>query len=255
MYGSSISCRDGLPDPRVSKKRITNTTADKSEVKPTKVNESLPVTTKLKKAVAQPDKALQQLETLHASTTVKTGIGIRDGHHLKLDNPPSSSGGHPRRRPKALPPNFNLTFADFNDNSSAGMYNLDVDDDDDDDEDLPDIHELLHPTQTSTAKQKRTPSSASNYSNSEIDALIRDIPLDNAETQDDGTTLPSLDGNLQASPRYLFNARYRPSTPLSSLKRAREPENESPAERVKRFKDSRIINLSKSKPVHKERKV
>jgi ATP-dependent DNA helicase HFM1/MER3 len=253
----STSCRDGLSEPPASRKHITNTTAtaDKSKAEAADVDESLLAKTNPKKAPARSDQALQQLETLHESTNVKKSIGIRDGNRLKLDNYPSSPARPTRRRPKAPLPNFELTFADLDDNPLAGKYNLDEDDDDDDD--LPDIHDLLHPTQTAIAKPKRTSSPVSNYSNSEIDALIRDIPLDGFGTQDDKLTLPSLDSNFQASRRNTFNAgqHYRPSTPLPYLKRVREPENESPAERVKRVRDSTRISPANLKPVRKVKKV
>ena len=69
-------------------------------------------------------------------------------------------------------PDFDLTFTDGNDGPIPGdSYS--------EDDDLPNIGELLESALAESAKKSdKLPSPNSDYSNSEIDAIIRDAPLD-----------------------------------------------------------------------------
>ena len=249
----SRSCRDGLSEPPAPKKR--NPVADKSNPKPmmsdkssspfSRATQSSHTTwSKAKtKTPGQTNDIMQQLENPHESAKDQKRTRIPEGQRLKLDKPSISATGSSRRRHKPPPPNFELNFADLNDSPSASQYHIPVNDDDDDD--LPDIHDLLNAYQPSDAMSGQKKSS--DYSNSEIDALIRDIPLDDdAELADDSYIHGDLDSWRPLS---------RPVTPLPSRKRPREPENEQPK---KRF-DTRINTASErftsSSPVLQPSKV
>ena len=190
------------------------------------------------------DNTLQQLERRHESAKDQKSIRIPDGQRLKLNPPALSSTGPLRRRPKQPPPKFNLTFADLNDNPQTSQYHIQAEDDD---EDLPDVHDLLKAVEASTADTKQLSSSTSNYSNSEIDALIRDVPLDDFEAElADNSCHPGDSDSWQPSDR--------PATPLRSRKRPRERENEQHTKRSKTRKDT-TEGLMPSLPVFQIKKV
>ncbi|KIM86197.1 hypothetical protein PILCRDRAFT_4735 [Piloderma croceum F 1598] len=254
----SHSCRDGLSEPPPAPKK-RNTVAEKSNPKPM-ISEKSPspffshatqpshtIRPKAKtKTPGQTSDMMQQLESLHESAKDQKSIRFPEGQRLKLDNPSVSATGPSKRRPKPPPPNFELKFADLNDSPPASQYHIPVNDDDD--EDLPDIHDLLNAYQPSDAMagQKKS-SSASDYSNSEIDALIRDIPLDEyeAELADDSCIHGDLDSWRHFS---------RPVTPLPSRKRPREPENEPPKKRFDTRIDTPSERFTSSSPISQPRK-
>lgn len=147
------------------------------------------------------DKTMQHLEALHQGADVQKSIGIRDGHRLKLADSSNSLSTPSTRKPKIVP-NFDLTFADQSDEPIPGdPYS------EDDDDDLPSIGELLESALVESAKKSsKMPSPPSDYSNSEMDALIRDVPSD----------------VLQATPTTMSVDPYNRSN-----KRAREIQNEN----------------------------
>lgn len=236
MNHAIISCRDGLSDPpHAPKKRLSTGGAkganQENELDRSSAPDSAPHSqpslairskSKQKKAPIRPDKTLEHLEALHEGANVQKSIRITDGHRLKLDNPQLSSSSLSRERPRPSPPEFNLTFADMGEDPSTSHGDLD----DDEDVDFPDIDELLKPTQ-SLMNGKQATASESSYSNPEMDALIRDIPLDNFDTVQD---------KLTESPNTLHlshdqesgQSGHRPFTPGKSIKRSREMEKESP---------------------------
>lgn len=181
---------------------------------------------------------------MHESAKDDKSIRNPDGQRLKLDDPSLSSSEISRRRPKPPPPKFNLTFADLGDSQSASQYRLPASDDDDDD--LPNIHDLLNAHRSSDVTAKQKSSSASDYSNSEIDALIRDIPLVDFEAElASDSHLPSDFDSLRPN---------RSVTPLPSRKRHRESENERPAKRFDRFSDTVSARTPSPPPTSPPRK-
>jgi ATP-dependent DNA helicase HFM1/MER3 len=243
----SFSCHDGLSEPPAAPKK-RNTTTDKSKSKPIKSKNSSStdlanISYTIQSKTNRIDNTFQQFKHLHESAKDQKSIRIPDGQRLKLDNPALSSIGPSRRRPKLPPPNFKLTFADLSDSLSTSQYQIPVEDDDDDD--LPDIHDLLNAPQAPT-DTRRSSSSTSDYSNSEVDALIRDIPLEDfeAELADDS----HLHGDLDA-----LRPRYRPATPILSRKRPREAENEPPSKRLNTRMDT--TERSHSPPIFQTRGV
>ena len=247
----SHSCRDGLSEPPPAPKK-RNTVANPkhlmSDKSPSPIfshttQPSHTIRSKAKtQTPGQTNDMMQQLENLHESAKDRKRIGIPEGQRVKLNNPSVSATDSSKRRPKPPPPNFELKFADLNDSPPASQYYIPVNEDDD--EDLPDIHDLLNAYQPSDvmAGQKKS-SSTSDYSNSEIDALIRDIPLNEYET---GLADDSHDSWRPFS---------RPVTPLPSRKRPREPENEQPKKRFDTRIDTPSENFTSSSPVLQPSKV
>lgn len=114
------------------------------------------------------DQTLDDLDKLHKSTNVQQNLKLSQGHRIKLDPSPSAPSIKRKNRPV---PNFDIEFASI---ATVDTDILDLPASLDDDDDLPAPHEIL----ASSNNKKRNHSSEDNYSNSELDALIRDIPSD-----------------------------------------------------------------------------
>lgn len=130
-----------------------------------------PRSKKRQKVAPKVDKTMQRLEALHQGADVQKSLGIKDGHRLKLADSSSSLCVSSSRKAKIMP-DFDLTFTDGNDGPIPGdSYS--------EDDDLPNVGELLESALSESAKKSdKLPSPNSDYSNSEIDAIIRDAPLD-----------------------------------------------------------------------------
>ena len=114
------------------------------------------------------ERKFKDLEALHEQTST---LKLTKGQRLKVN---SQKQIRRQRRPFH---GFDITFADLSDplsksNTEAAYHP----DDEDDGEDLPEVHDILNTISTSV--EARTPSSDMNYSNSEVDSLIRAIPSD-----------------------------------------------------------------------------
>ncbi|KAF8823771.1 hypothetical protein HHX47_DHR9000111 [Lentinula edodes] len=171
-------CREGL---RVPPKSKTGAVA-KTTVKPNVVNDPQNQTkskgfqSNFKRTPSKPkpkprvktDQTLDDLDKLHKSTNVQQNLKLSQGHRIKLD--PSPSGPSIKRKNRPIP-NFDIEFASI---ATVDTDILDLPASLDDDDDLPAPHEIL----AFSKDKKRNYSSEDNYSNSELDALIRDIPSD-----------------------------------------------------------------------------
>jgi hypothetical protein len=220
------SCREGLDRPPVSKKRPLKTglSASKSStslIKKTDVYHIQSEDTRSEqmrgtmRPSGRPDNRLQELETLHSNTMLQTHL---QGGRIKVSDYVSNGGPDRGRR---LPPDFNISFASIA--PSARSLPIPAKPDSDG-EDLPDVHSLLQ------TMQKYSPShhllaehpSSTQYSDSDIDSLIRDMPQDSV----------SLDLRARKdSP---------PITPISSQSRKRV-NAEDISTRTKRPKTTRQI--------------
>ncbi|KAF8205795.1 hypothetical protein K438DRAFT_2014648 [Mycena galopus ATCC 62051] len=157
-----LCCRDGLPEPsKQPKKRVEASSNSKAEW--TSVGSPTP-SKKPKKPKSGPDAAMESLERLHERTNVS--LKLPEGGRLKLE--PTSELKRKRR-----PINFNVELTQLSDGQPTTSYAFpDLKDDDD----LPAPHELLNAPKSGT--RNREPSPETNYSDSEIDSLIRHAPLD-----------------------------------------------------------------------------
>ncbi|KAL6301585.1 hypothetical protein BKA93DRAFT_452267 [Sparassis latifolia] len=187
----AASCRDGVEKPPpMSKKRIEalcaseESTVQSCEHPKTgsvhEVEDEDVVKPKAKqkpkvRPCDKPDARLQQLDSLHEQTNVKENLKLPEGRRIKLDSQCSTDiRDKGKRRAK---PNFDLEFSCLHDEAAARLDITELTDDSDDD--LPDARDILDGYSTHLKRQKQPPSdpSETNYSNSEVDALIRAVPV------------------------------------------------------------------------------
>ncbi|KII88121.1 hypothetical protein PLICRDRAFT_698570 [Plicaturopsis crispa FD-325 SS-3] len=174
-----MCCRDGLLEPPHAPKKSVSQKEQKTHETNTPArnekgskNEKKRSATKVKKENRQ-DPRLEQLETLHKATNVEASIGLTNGRRLKLDSSLSA------QKPGKFVPNFDMELSgptgDFQPSTKI------LDDLHDSDDDLPEPYEIS--TYSAAARNR---SSEGEYSNSEMDALIRDAPADiDADDDDD----------------------------------------------------------------------
>lgn len=165
------------------------------------------------------DRKYNELEKLHEKTNVT--LKLPRGRRLKLDSPEEL------RRKRRTFQGFNIKFADLNDKhpqtDEAEYVRSDTDDDD-----LPESHDIL---KTVSAVKACTPSET-NYSDSDLDSLIRAVPLDDKEQASVAKITSTQDDKQKPrqQPRYLVG--HSPTLP-PTLKRDRE--NSPPRERRKKL--------------------
>jgi hypothetical protein len=158
------SCRNGLDKPPPTpKKKASNTKGDDARsthsastqvIKPISLSKS-------KAKPTRPDPRLGQLESMHEKSNVS--LHLPEGTRIKL----------PRSLPKGrIAANFDLQLSDITDPVDSRTH-VNIDDDD-----LPEPFELLNEIRSNKVESKAGPPPETNYSNSEIDALIRNAPLD-----------------------------------------------------------------------------
>ncbi|KAF7295289.1 DEAD/DEAH-box DNA helicase [Mycena indigotica] len=150
-----LCCRDGLPElPRAAKRRLDDNPKPAEPIaakKPSKVTN-------------KPDKTIQQLEQLHEST--KANLKLVPGSRLKLESPDEL------KRKNKVNLDFSVKLSDLKDKESlpTSFPRLQLDDDDDD---LPEPQELV---QAAKSGLKRQRNSSPDYSDSELDSMIRHVP-------------------------------------------------------------------------------
>ncbi|KAJ7047198.1 P-loop containing nucleoside triphosphate hydrolase protein [Mycena alexandri] len=223
-----MCCRDGLAEPPKQPKKRVGTSGDlKTECSP--IASPIQSQKPLKKATSRPDTTMQNLERLHERTN--GSLKLPEGGRLKLE--PMNE----LKRKQRPPINFNVELTQLSDGKPVASYAIaDLKDDDDD---LPEPHELLKPTKF--VPKKRDPSPETNYSDSEIDSLIRHAPSE----------LMQEDFVQQAarSPKPKPTKAVRkplPLTPLPSRKRNLSAEEGLPQPKRTRFEVGARQRLSSS---------
>ncbi|KAJ7074112.1 hypothetical protein C8F01DRAFT_1360827 [Mycena amicta] len=189
-----LCCRDGLPEPpRPPKKRP----ADEPKTVKSPIASPVPAK-KATKANLKPDNTIRQLEKLHERTNVslKLSQGSRLNANRILD--------------------FTIELTNLNDGEPPPTLHpvLELSDDDD----LPEAQELIKAARSNTAI-RRNSSPETNYSDSEIDSLIRNAPSELTKaTSTSKTKAP---------------ARKKAATPVPSRKRKhRDAHNNNPPKRA-----------------------
>ncbi|KAJ3794968.1 hypothetical protein GGU11DRAFT_668823, partial [Lentinula aff. detonsa] len=174
-----LCCREGLRDPpktkagAVAKPAVTHDIVNspqnqlKSKNFTVKASKTSPAPKPRSKPRMKIDHTLNDLDRLHKSTSVQHNLKLPHGHRIKLEPSPDVPSS---KRKKGPAPSFDIQFANIAATDVHQPVHASPGDDD-----LPDAHEIL----TTSKKKKRAPSSEDNYSNSEIDALIHNIPSDN----------------------------------------------------------------------------
>ncbi|KAG6907419.1 hypothetical protein DXG01_008991 [Tephrocybe rancida] len=160
------SCRDGLP-PKTKKR----TSSARPTLESPKISQIATGTAKPKVPNSRmaEDRRLKQLESLHERSSATSNLQLSPGRRLKLDSPSVL-----KRKRKPIP-DFKMEYAELKDpKDPCAVENTGYDSPktDDDDDDLPEAPGLF------SAKKPQTSLSDDNYSNSDIDSLIRAIPLD-----------------------------------------------------------------------------
>ena len=148
------SCRDGLPEHPPAKKRVTSEQGSLTS----KASYSGRKEKQDKTLVKKVDRRIEELEALHRRTGTASNI-----RPVKL--------GPSRQLKRKWEPNLDSTFK-FTDLSDPQRSTTAVFEDaiDIDDEEIPEAYDIFNTT-------LRSPSSDTNYSNSEVDSLIRAVPL------------------------------------------------------------------------------
>ncbi|KAF7311383.1 DEAD/DEAH-box DNA helicase [Mycena kentingensis (nom. inval.)] len=170
-----MCCRDGLPEPpRAAKKKPT----DELVQPPAPASSSKTSTKSTTKAPPKSDAAIQQLEQLHERTNV--ALKLPRGSRLKLESKEEL------KRKRASSPFAEDVVGDDVDTererapSFTKRRQLPLELANDDDDDLPEAHELLKAVTESQQQQRKkkrmTTPDTTNYSDSEMDSLIRNAP-------------------------------------------------------------------------------
>ncbi|KAJ6531293.1 hypothetical protein B0H19DRAFT_1242397 [Mycena capillaripes] len=220
-----LCCRDGLTEPpKQPKQRVEVPTESKAEWKAELKAEWTSVASlaqsKKSKKVNQPDTRMDNLEKLHERTNVS--LKLPEGGRLKLE---STNKLKRKQRP---PINFSVELTQLSDGKPATSYALaDLDDDDDD---LPEPHELLNSPKF--VSKKRDPSPETNYSDSEIDSLIRNAPLNFMQ---DVTEKAAMSPRVSIHDSNKRVQKALPLTPLPSRKRNKSSEEVLPPPKRSRF--------------------
>jgi hypothetical protein len=176
------SCREGLDRPPVSKKRplktgLRTSKPSSSLIKKMDVYHVQSEDTRSEqmrdtmRPSGHPDNRLQKLEMLHSNTMLQTHL---QGGRIKVSDYVSS--GDPSRS-RRLPPDFNISFASIAPSTRSLPIPAKPNSDG---EDLPDAHSLLQTMQKSSPSYHLLAEhpSSTQYSGSDIDTLIRDMPQD-----------------------------------------------------------------------------
>ncbi|KAG6898258.1 hypothetical protein C0992_000703 [Termitomyces sp. T32_za158] len=163
IYGKH--CRDGLPEKH--KKRFPTEISGDSPKKQrkrkiTEVNE-VEVSTFNHKTK---DRRLEKLELLHEQSNVSNNLQLLPGHRLKLQ-----SSAELERSRKSIP-DFKLDYTDLYDIQKMNRKDYDSAESDNDEDDLPEAAEIL------SVDVYRKPLPATSCANSDINSLIRAVPLD-----------------------------------------------------------------------------
>lgn len=167
-----LSCRDGLRDPPKPPKKRAITQGEIQRDTSSSPVRSKP---KTKKIDPRPDREMEALEQLHERANFN--LKLPEGQRLKLENPSSQL----KRKRNPIPdPHIDLVV--LNDSGGPSSSKYEIGEIDDDDDNLPEAHDLLN--STSRPAPKRAPSVDTNYSVSDIDSLIRNIPLDEVDQND-----------------------------------------------------------------------
>ncbi|KAJ6490602.1 Sec63 Brl domain-containing protein [Mycena vitilis] len=234
-----MCCRDGLAEPPKQPKKRGEISGDSKADWSSLASPAQ--SKKAKKASSRPDHTIEDLERLHERTNVS--LKLPEGGRLKLE--PTSE----LKRKKKPPINFSVELSQLNDRKPAISYALaDLKDDDDE---LPAPHELLN--SPNIVAKKREPSPETNYSDSEIDSLIRHVPLDCMQDTTKEITPPKLKVSRQDANRGVQKP--LPSTPLPSRKRNQSFEEILPPPKRARFELGIRDDFSSSPAAQSKNKV
>jgi len=129
---------------------------------------------RVKAPVRRLDTRSGQLEALHKSSETGSRLRIPEGKRIKLSHDYTSDGIQPARRTTKKAPKSDIDFP-VHDGVTSETCPIEVSDS----EEFPDFHELVRDSVRSAGEaDERLVSRASDYSDSDMDALIRSAHLD-----------------------------------------------------------------------------
>jgi len=138
---------------------------------------SRPKSPSLVKAPRRLGASLRKLEALHKSSGTDSRLGIPNGKRIKLLHDPASDSVEHASRTTKKRPNFDINFSDLkeDDGMADGMCLEEISDPDE----FPEPHEVLRASiRGAGGAEGDLTSCVSDYSDSDMDALIRDAHLD-----------------------------------------------------------------------------
>jgi hypothetical protein len=187
------SCRDGVKRPPSIPRQRSVGSQPRADSSVAKTRAGMPEDQNSKrkslpKASAQRlGASLQQLEALHKSSGTNSHMRISDGKRIKLPrNPPSDnaqSAGHAAKKRARLDTDFSTLQEDDGISGNTRLFDLS------DSDEFPDLHELvLASVHGAEGAQRRLPSCNSDYSDSDMDAMVRDAHLEGISPTETSTT-------------------------------------------------------------------
>jgi hypothetical protein len=132
---------------------------------------------RVKAPIRRRDTRFDQLEVLHKSSETGSRLRIPDGKRIKLSHDYTSGGIQPASRTMKKAPKFDIDFSvlEEQDGLTSGTRLIELSDS----EELPDFPELLRDSVRSAGEADESlVSRASDYSDSDMDALILSVHLD-----------------------------------------------------------------------------
>jgi len=133
---------------------------------------------RVKAPIRRRDTGFEQLEALHKSSETGSHLRIPDGKRIKLSHDYTSDGIQPARTMKKAP-KFDIDFSVLEEHGGVTSKTCPIELSDS--EEFPDFHELVRDGVRNTVEADESlVSRASDYSDSEMDALIRSAHIDGA---------------------------------------------------------------------------
>lgn len=156
-----------------------------------------------KAPIRRRDTGFEQLEALHKSSETGSRLRIPDGKRIKLSHDYTSDGIQPARTMKKVP-KFDIDFSVLEEQGGVTSKTCPIELSDS--EEFPDFHELVRDGVRNTVEADESlVSRASDYSDSEMDALISSANLDGATSTGIDSALKqdiSASGSIQQTLEY-----------------------------------------------------
>ena len=132
---------------------------------------------RVKAPIRRRDTGFEQLESLHKSSETSSRLRIPDGKRIKLSHDYTGDGIHPATRTTKKVSKSDVAFSVLGEHDGVASESCPIELSDSDE--FPDFHELVRDSVRSAGEADESlVSRASDYSDSDMDALIRSVHLD-----------------------------------------------------------------------------
>jgi hypothetical protein len=128
-----------------------------------------------KTPIRRRDTRFEQLEALHKSSETGSRLGIPDGKRIKLSHNYASDDIQPASKTMKKAPKFDLDFSVLGEHGGVTKESCPIELSDS--EEFPDFHEIVRDSVRSAGEADESLARASDYSDSDVDALIRSAHL------------------------------------------------------------------------------